>query len=124
MRTLFLLLSQVHAFADGVGEFFFVHILGIFRGCFIGIHAFLDELGVDVARTEVGILEDFLVFLERTFHDFDGVTTGAAMNDDFGNHGIVVRLDGKTCRYAGVEADAGAAGFVQEGNLSRTHLPG
>ena len=131
MRTLFLLLSQVHAFADGVGEFFFVHILGIFRGCFIGIHAFLDELGVDVARTEVGILEDFLVqgngglyavnaeFLERTFHDFDGVTTGAAMNDDFGNHGIVVRLDGKTCRYAGVEADAGAAGFVQEGNLSR-----
>ena len=86
-----MILSEVHAFADGVGEFFLVHILGIFRGSFIGIHAFLDELGVDVARAEVGILEDFFVqgnggldavdteFLEGTFHDFDGVTTGAAI---------------------------------------------
>ena len=57
-------LSEVHGFADGAGQLFPTHVFGVFRDGFIGFQAILDELGVDVARTEVGILEDFLVVVD------------------------------------------------------------
>ena len=56
---------------------------------------------------------------QSAFHDFDSVTTRAAMNDNLGNHRIVIRLDGKPSRYAAVKTDAWAARLMQEGNVTR-----
>ena len=94
------------------------------------MEAVFDELGVDIAGTEIIVPENLLMqwngglypfhleLLKGTIHDFDGIATGGAVGNNLGNQGIVIRLNGQVGSKAAVKTHPRATWLMPFGNLS------
>ncbi len=88
-------------------------------------------MDVHAAFAERGVVHEFEVeadggvegidaeFAERAPGAFDGVESVVAVDDELGDHGVVVRRDAVAGDDVGIDADAGAAGDFEAFDLSR-----
>src|ERR1019366_3680353 len=94
------------------------------------LEEFVDEAGVQVGGAELGVLQNLaeegevgmdaanVVFAEGADHAGGGVVAGVGPDGEFGQQGIVFHGHGPAIVDAAIEADAGAEGARQAGELA------